>query len=45
MWVEVIGEFLKKEELRKSYAFKAKERTKDFNIEKIAQEWKKVMET
>jgi len=45
MWVEVIGEFLKKEELRKNYAFKAKERTKDFNIEKIAQEWKKVMET
>lgn len=39
MWIEVVSEFLERDEMRKNYAFKARERAKDFDMEKIAQEW------
>ncbi len=43
MWVEVISEFLQKENLRQEYAHKAKERATDFDIEKIIEEYRKVL--
>ena len=43
MWVEVIGEFLQKKHLTQEYAHKAKERAKDFDIEKIVKDWKKII--
>jgi glycosyltransferase involved in cell wall biosynthesis len=43
MWVETIDKLLEDENLRKNYSEKAKQRAKDFRIEKIVQEWKKVL--
>lgn len=42
MWVEVIKRLLKDKNLRESYAQKATERAKEFDIENIIQEWKEV---
>lgn len=43
MWVEVIRRFLEEEELRKSYTQKALERAKEFDIERIVEEWREVL--
>jgi len=43
MWVETIDKLLEDENLRKNYSEKAKQRTEDFRIEKIVQEWKEVL--
>lgn len=45
MWVQVINEFLQREDLRQEYAYKAKERANDFNIEKIIEGYKKVLKS
>jgi len=43
MWVETIDKLLEDEGLRKNYSEKAKQRAKDFSIEKIVQEWREVL--
>jgi len=43
MWVEVIEKILEDENLRKQYSEKAKQRAKDFRVEKIVEEWKGVL--
>jgi glycosyltransferase involved in cell wall biosynthesis len=43
MWVNAIDKLLEDENLRKSYSEKAKQRTEDFRIEKIVQEWKEIL--
>jgi len=43
MWVKTIDKLLEDEDLRKHYSEKAKQRAEDFSIEKIVQEWKKVL--
>jgi glycosyltransferase involved in cell wall biosynthesis len=43
MWVEVIEKMLKNENLRKQYSEKAKQRARDFRVEKIVEEWKGVL--
>ncbi len=43
MWVEVIKRFLKDEELRRGYAQRAVERAKEFDIERIVEEWKEIL--
>uniref|UniRef100_A0A7V5XGC4 Glycosyltransferase n=1 Tax=Thermodesulfobacterium geofontis TaxID=1295609 RepID=A0A7V5XGC4_9BACT len=43
MWVEVLDKLLKDEKLRKTYAMKAKERTKDFSIDRIIRQWEEVL--
>ncbi|BAU23563.1 glycosyl transferase family 1 [Caldimicrobium thiodismutans] len=43
MWVEVIKRFLKDEELRRGYAQRAVERAKEFDIERIVEEWRKII--
>lgn len=42
-WVETIKQLLEDERLRESYSQKAKERALDFHIEKIVQEWRRVL--
>jgi glycosyltransferase involved in cell wall biosynthesis len=42
MWVETIDKLLEDGSLRKNYSEKAKQRAKDFSIEKIVEEWKEV---
>jgi Glycosyl transferases group 1. len=44
MWVETVDKLLEDENLRKNYSEKAKQRVEDFSIEKIIQEWKKILE-
>ncbi|MFZ8830678.1 MAG: glycosyltransferase, partial [Thermodesulfobacteriaceae bacterium] len=43
MWVKTIDKLLEDENLRKNYSEKANQRAEDFRIEKIVQEWKKVL--
>ncbi len=43
MWVETIDKLLEDENLRKSYSEKAKQRTENFRIGKIVEEWKEVL--
>uniref|UniRef100_A0A7V4JPF2 Glycosyltransferase n=1 Tax=Thermodesulfobacterium geofontis TaxID=1295609 RepID=A0A7V4JPF2_9BACT len=43
MWVEVIDRLLTDEKLRKTYAEKAKERAKDFRVEKILKQWEELL--
>lgn len=42
-WVETIKEVLNNENLRGHYSALAKERAKDFNIDKILQEWERIL--
>jgi glycosyltransferase involved in cell wall biosynthesis len=44
MWVKTIDKLLEDEDLRKHYSEKAKQRAKDFRIEKIVEEWKEVLQ-
>ncbi|GBD03697.1 N-acetylgalactosamine-N, N'-diacetylbacillosaminyl-diphospho-undecaprenol4-alpha-N-acetylgalactosaminyltransferase [bacterium HR19] len=44
MWVNVLEKLLQDESLRKSYGEKALFRAKDFEIEKIVEEWKRILE-
>jgi len=43
MWVETVDKLLEDETLRKNYSEKAKQRSEDFSIEKIVQEWKEIL--
>jgi len=43
MWVKTIDRLLKDESIRRRYSEKAKQRSEDFRIEKIVQEWKEVL--
>jgi glycosyltransferase involved in cell wall biosynthesis len=43
MWVKTIDKLLEDEDLRKHYSEKAKQRAENFRIEKIVEEWKKVL--
>jgi glycosyltransferase involved in cell wall biosynthesis len=44
MWIEVSEKLLSDEELRENYSMKAKERSKDFVLEKIVEEWEKIFQ-
>jgi len=43
MWVETLKELLRREELIEMYRHKALQRVRDFDIEKIAEEWRNVL--
>ncbi len=43
MWAETLKELLRREELIELYRHKALQRARDFDIEKIAKEWEKIM--
>ncbi|QER41947.1 glycosyltransferase [Thermodesulfobacterium sp. TA1] len=44
MWVEILEKLIKDEELRKAYSIKGKQRAEDFSLEKIVEEWKRLIE-
>ncbi len=44
MWLETLRELLRREELIEMYIHKALQRARDFDIEKIAEEWRNVLE-
>ncbi|MGB9794576.1 glycosyltransferase, partial [Caldisericum exile] len=44
MWVDTLSKLLRDEQLLKHYSQKAIERAKDFHIDKIIQEWRKLLE-
>lgn len=44
IWCEVLRDLLADEGLRRRYSLRGKERAKDFDIAKIAEEWKRVLE-
>lgn len=44
MWAETISELLQNGKLNESYAIKGRERAKDFDIKKVAQEWKNLLQ-
>ena len=44
MWVDVLKKLLKDENLRRNYGEKAILRAKDFELEKIVNEWEKILE-
>jgi len=43
IWVEVLDKMLKNEDLRKTYAMKAKERADDFSLDKIVKQWQEIL--
>ena len=43
IWVEVLKSLLQDEELRRKYSRKALERAKDFDVENIVKDWKKLL--
>ncbi len=43
MWAQVVKRFLEDEEFRRRYAQRAEERAKEFDIEKIAEEWREIL--
>lgn len=43
-WVETLIKILKNEDLLKKYSLKAQNRSKEFNIEKISEQWQKLIE-
>ena len=44
MWVEILEKLIKDEELRKAYSIKGKQRAEKFSLEKIVEEWKRLIE-
>lgn len=44
MWIEVLEKLLNDEELRKNYSIKAKQRSRDFTLEKIVREWENIFQ-
>jgi glycosyltransferase involved in cell wall biosynthesis len=44
LWIDVLSELFKNEQLRKTYSQKALERAKDFDINKIIQQWKEILQ-
>jgi len=44
MWVKILEKLIEDEELRKAYSIKGKQRAEDFNLEKIVEEWKRLIE-
>jgi glycosyltransferase involved in cell wall biosynthesis len=44
LWVKILSEILKNEKLKKEYSLKAYTRAKDFDIDKIIQQWKEVLQ-
>ncbi|MEM3872040.1 MAG: glycosyltransferase [Nitrososphaeria archaeon] len=44
IWVKTLKKLLENDSLRKGYSEKAKERARDFSIEKIIPQWKKILE-
>jgi hypothetical protein len=44
MWVDTLSKLLRDEKFLKHYSQKAIERANDFHIDKIIQEWRKLLE-
>jgi len=43
-WIEVLERILNDEKLRENYSIKAKQRSRDFLLEKIVKEWKNIFQ-